>query len=129
MATVLAQASAAQAQVAPAAQVPAAQLPAAGAPAADMPAASDIIVTAERRSVNLQKAALSISALTGDSLQVKGATSVADAIKATPSVVIQQSTGGYSAATIIGGGGPPNMSIRGLGTDGFNKQPSVRVYQ
>ncbi len=92
-------------------------------------AATDIVVTAERRSVNLQKTALSITAVSGDALLVKGVSTVADAVRSTPSMVMQQSTGGYSAATIIGGGGPPNMAIRGLGTDGFNKQPSVRVYQ
>ena len=96
---------------------------------ADAVSTTDIIVTAERRSVNLQKTALSITAVTGDALLVRGATSVADAVKSAPSVVIQQSTGGYSASTVIGGGGPPNMAIRGLGTDGFNKQPAVRTYQ
>jgi iron complex outermembrane receptor protein len=92
-------------------------------------AAQEIIVTAEHVGRSLQKTALSITALGGSDLQSRGVATINQAVFSTPSIVIQQSTNGYSPSTIIGGGGPPNIAIRGLGTDGFNKQPSVRVYQ
>jgi iron complex outermembrane recepter protein len=87
-----------------------------------------IIVTAERRSVSLQKSALAITALTGADIAQKGFTSVNQVVEGTPGVVIQGVTGGVSTQSATGGGGAPNIAIRGVGTDGPNKNSAVAVY-
>lgn len=96
--------------------------------AVDDKASQDIIVTAERRSVSLQRSPLAISALKGDDVVSKGYTSVAQVVQNTPSVVLQGVEGGVSTQSATGGGGAPNIAIRGLGTDGPNKASAVAVY-
>ncbi len=89
----------------------------------------EVIVTAERRSINLQKAPLAISVVDGQKIDQRGATEISQVIQNVPSVIIQNVTGGVSTQATTGGGGPPNIAIRGLGTDGPNKNSAVAVYE
>lgn len=76
----------------------------------------EIIVTAQRRSESLQKAAIAIDAVTGDGLAQRGITSAADITKAVPALSVP--TNGGSIASIF---------IRGVGnitTSSYN-DPAV----
>src|SRR6202158_1819586 len=102
--------------------------PAHAAPAAD---ASDsegiqeIVVTAQRRSENLQNVPITIQAITGDQLKQLNVTTFNDLLKYTPNV------------TFSGNGpGTGNVFMRGLGGSGFGNQlqgsvgpfPNVALY-
>jgi iron complex outermembrane recepter protein len=87
------------------------------APAADAkPAATapvgiqEIVVTAQRRSENLQKAALAVSAVNGSQLVKADITETGNLTKLVPSLVVQPS----------GGGSNVNFYLRGVGTVGTN---------
>ncbi|WP_206244316.1 TonB-dependent receptor [Novosphingobium terrae] len=67
----------------------------------------DIIVTAQRRSENLQRAAIAVSAVTGDALTSRGVTTTDQLSKLVPALVIQP-TGGTNV----------NIYIRGVGAFG-----------
>lgn len=78
--------------------------PAAAAPTTDESGITDIVVTAQRRSENLQRAAIAISAVTGDALVSSGISSPADLGKLVPALQAQPSSGPYT-----------NFYIRGVG--------------
>lgn len=68
---------------------------------------ADIIVTAQRRSENLQKAAVAISAVSGDALVSAGVVKPADLTSIVPALQIAPSAGSYSV-----------FYLRGVGTLG-----------
>ena len=65
---------------------------------------ADIVVTAQRRSENLQKAAIAVSALNGSDLVSAGVTRTSDLGKLVPALQVQPSNGPYT-----------NFYIRGVG--------------
>jgi outer membrane receptor protein involved in Fe transport len=95
-------ASQAHAQSAPPA--PEATPPAAAAAATPSEEAGDIIVTAQKRSENINKVGMSITAQTGDQLLQKGITSTADLAKIVPGFTFEGAVGVQ-----------PVYSIRGIG--------------
>lgn len=110
--------------VAAAADAPAAA--AAPAPAAEPDPAdattpsTDIIVTAERTHTTLQKAALSVTAVTADTLAKSNITEITGLNGAVPGLVVAKS-----------GGGERQISIRGIGSESPenpNTQPGVSVH-
>jgi iron complex outermembrane receptor protein len=90
---------------------------------------NEIIVTAEYRTLGLQQSALSVTAISGDDIAQHGDSNISQVLQNVPGVQIQGIEGGMSALSVTGGGGPPNISIRGLGTDGPNKSSSTAVYE
>ncbi len=88
----------------------------------------EIVITAERHASKLQKTALSVTAISGDDVATKADTSISAVLQNVPGVQIQSVEGGMSSLSVTGGGGPPNISIRGLGTDGPNKSSSTATY-
>ena len=97
--------------------------------AADAGTLEEVIVTAERRSVDLQKVAVAVTAIDGADLEQRGVDSVAEALQNVPGVVVQGITDGPSQQSVQGAGGPPNISIRGLGTSAVNTAGSVAIYE
>jgi iron complex outermembrane receptor protein len=89
----------------------------------------EVIVTAERRSINLQKVALSVTAISGDAIAQRGDSDVAQVLQDVPGVVLQGITDGPSQQSVQGGGGPPNIAIRGLGTPSPNTVGAVAIYE
>lgn len=87
----------------------------AAAQSADTPATAedealgDIVVTAQRKSEDLQKAALAVTVATGDDLIDKGVTSVQQLSDVTPSLEISAATGTYTW-----------FSVRGVSNTGAN---------
>ena len=78
----------------------------AAAPAAqDTGGLQDIVVTAQRRQENLQRAAVPVSAVSGDALISTGVSETANLTKLVPSLVVQPS-----------GGSGMNLYLRGVGT-------------
>jgi iron complex outermembrane recepter protein len=75
----------------------------------EAPGLGDVIVTAQRRAENLQRAALAVSAVTGDQLTSAGISDTANLSKLVPSVVIQPS-----------GGSSLNIYVRGVGSFAAN---------
>jgi iron complex outermembrane recepter protein len=75
----------------------------------------EIVVTAEHRKENVQKAALSITVLSGDALGEKGISNARDMINAVPGLAVTST--GPSA----------NLSLRGVGSGGggANTDPTV----
>lgn len=68
----------------------------------------DIVVTAQRRSESLQRAAIAVSAATGDELAQSGITETANLGKLIPSLVVQPT------------GGTTSFFLRGVGTNSQN---------
>ena len=85
-------------------------------------ALEEILVTAQFREENIQEVPLSISALSGDSLEAKNATSVLDIEKWTPNLQIDQ----------LGSGWGPTLAVnaRGMGLNDFKAvfEPAVPIY-
>lgn len=73
------------------------------------PGLGDIVVTAQRRSENLQRAAIPVSAVAGDALVSAGISDVNNLSKMIPSLVVAQSPGSSI-----------NFYIRGVGTFAAN---------
>jgi len=89
----------------------------------------EVVVTAERRTVNVQKTALSVSVINGDEIAERGSSSVSQVLAGVPGVQVQGVENGTSSnGGIAGGGGPPLVSLRGLGTDGPNKSSASAFY-
>jgi iron complex outermembrane receptor protein len=82
------------------------QAPAASSSAAAPQALQEIVVTAERRSANVQKTAISITASTGEELRAKGQTTLESTLSDTPAVTVM--------ATPQGG----QVFVRGVGSQG-----------
>lgn len=70
----------------------------------DSPSKNEIVVTATRRSTNLQDTALSVSALSGETLEEAGITSVADALQFVPGVSLTKNQPGQNEFIIRGVG-------------------------
>ncbi|MET0246877.1 MAG: TonB-dependent receptor [Sphingomonas sp.] len=68
----------------------------------------DIVVTAQRRSESLQRAAVAVSAVTGDDLAQSGITETVNLGKLVPSLVVQPT------------GGTTSFFLRGVGTNSQN---------
>jgi len=64
----------------------------------------EIVVTASRRSTNLQETPLSVSALSGEQLEERGLVSVADAVQQTPGVALTSNQPGTNEFIIRGVG-------------------------
>ncbi|MFT3905810.1 MAG: TonB-dependent receptor [Steroidobacteraceae bacterium] len=73
--------------------------------AAEAGTLEEVIVTAERRAVDLQKTAVSVTAISGEDLQAKGITTLDKAIEESPSVKIASSPQGTGASIFIRGVG------------------------
>lgn len=69
---------------------------------------AEIVVTAQRRSESLQRAAIAVSAVTGDDLAKSGITETANLGKLVPSLVVQPT------------GGTTSFFLRGVGTNSQN---------
>lgn len=111
-------ASAAFAQTADTAQTAAAPQ-AAASETADI---SDIVVTARFRNESVQTTPLAITALSGDQLTARGASRIEDIGASTPSVTLQQNSGGSGKAILA--------FIRGVGQFDFISafEPGVGMY-
>jgi iron complex outermembrane recepter protein len=82
---------------------------------ADTQGLDEIVVTAQRREENLQKAAVAVSAVSGDDLVNAGVTDPAGLSKLVPSLVVQPA-----------GGSSINLYLRGVGTlqgNAFGENP------
>jgi len=98
-----------------------AQTVAAAAPQAqDTGAIETVVVTAEKRSENVQDVGMSISAFSGDQLENRGITSMTDLAKFVPSLNILQTNNNRNSV----------VQIRGIGTSGSNPgiEPDVGVF-
>ena len=80
----------------------------------------EVIVTAERRSENVQDVGVAITAFSAASLSERGIDNVASLAQAVPGVKLQEATGG----------GVPVIIIRGVGLQDFriNNTPTAAVY-
>ena len=107
--------SAAQAQQAPADQT--AQSGAGGG-------LQEIVVTAQRRSENIQNVPIAVTAFTADTLRAKGITDLHSLSQLTPNVNLD------AGAPFSGDSSVLSASIRGIGQDdfAFNLDPGVGVY-
>jgi iron complex outermembrane recepter protein len=86
-------------------------------PAASGGGLEEIVVTAERRSTNIQKTALSISALKADTLEKSNVVQLADINGRVPSLTITKSSG-YETVTTIRGIGYETTENEGATTPG-----------
>lgn len=68
----------------------------------------DVVITAQRRSESLQRAAVAVTAVTGDALAQSGITETANLGKLVPSLVVQPT------------GGTTSFFLRGVGTNSQN---------
>ncbi len=107
--------AAAQAQQAP---------PAAPQQAADTGGLQEVLVTAERRSENVQQVPIAVTAFSGDALQSRNLTDIHALSDMAPSVNLD------SGAPFSGDRSVLSASIRGIGQDdfAFNLNPGVGVY-
>ncbi|MGC4028462.1 MAG: TonB-dependent receptor [Steroidobacteraceae bacterium] len=80
----------------------------------------EIIVTAERRAVDLQKSAVALTVVSGDEMARSGVTQFRDMLQSVPSVSLQNEGSTKNA---------PAVAIRGIGVDGANKQLSTAIYE
>ncbi|PTQ11846.1 TonB-dependent receptor [Sphingomonas oleivorans] len=81
---------------------------------------SDVVVTAERRDINLQQAPLTVSAITADQLEAANITDITGLNGSVPGLVVARS-----------GGGERIISIRGIGSEtpeNTNTQPGVSYH-
>jgi outer membrane receptor protein involved in Fe transport len=79
-------------------------------------ALDEIVVTAQKRSENLQDVPIAISAISGDELEASGASSVTALAEVTPGLQMQTTQGSISPR------------IRGVGSDLPNVENSVAMY-
>ncbi len=84
----------------------------------------EIIVTAQRRSQNIQQVPISISAYTAETLQVKGLGDVGALTRLAPNVNLDAGSPFSGDTSVL------SASIRGIGQDdfAFNLDPGVGVY-
>ncbi|MCW3834719.1 TonB-dependent receptor [Sphingomonas canadensis] len=99
-----------------------AQEPASENEPASEPAVEDIVVTAQFREQNLQQTPLAITAISGDMLEARGQTSIADVAGQAPSVTLKAQGAAFGPSLVA--------SIRGVGQFDFNPalEPGVGVY-
>jgi len=98
-----------------------AQAQVAAAPAADEPAGNVVLITAQRRSEQLQKVPLAVTAISASDLEAKQIRRLDDLKFEVPNVTIEQNTATSSGARVF---------MRGVGTDEsmFTADPSVAIY-
>jgi len=90
-----------------------------GSMAQDQTTLEEIIVTAQKRAVNIQEVPISITAFSGDYLEEVGIETIEDVAHMTPNFAIQKS------ATLTNN----RINIRGVGSAGNNAiEPSVGVF-
>ena len=79
---------------------------------------ADIVVTAQRRSENLQRVPISVTAVTGEALKASGVTNIGNLAAIVPGIVIQRLYAGV------------NPYLRGIGsvTTGFTSEQPVATY-
>jgi iron complex outermembrane receptor protein len=106
---------------APAAALAQQAAPARAAPNNDL---EEIVVTAQKRSENIQQVPIAVTAFTASVLQEKGIASVHDLSNLTPNVNLDQSSPFSGSNSVL------SASIRGIGQDdfAFNLDPGVGVY-
>lgn len=75
-----------------------------GAQTADAPGLEEIIVTAQRREENLQRAAIAVSALSGEQIAAAGSTRVQDLTQLVPSLQVATAAGPYALFYLRGVG-------------------------
>lgn len=101
-------------------------LPASEAPATPEPESglSEIVVTAQRRSTNLQQTPISISALTSEALRERSVNDVSGITDSTPNVQL------VTSSQASGGSNFAQLFIRGVGQTDFyiTKDPAVGLY-
>ncbi|HEX7877380.1 MAG TPA: TonB-dependent receptor [Sphingobium sp.] len=97
---------------------------AAAAPQEDTGGIAEIVVTAQKRSENLQDVPIAISAFTAEALQSKGISDVRAISNLTPNVNLDGGAPFSGSASVL------SASIRGIGQDdfAFNLDPGVGVY-
>jgi len=85
---------------------------------------SDIVVTAQRRSTNLQQTPISITALTSEALRERSVNDVSGITDATPNVQL------VTSSQASGGSNFAQLFIRGVGQTDFyiTKDPAVGMY-
>lgn len=94
------------------------------------PGLAEIIVTAQRRSENLQKTPLAITAVSGEQIERRVQVNLADVLSNTPSVQVQANAGG--GQVYIRGVGSNNDTVYGnpainLNIDGVYQQQTATV--
>lgn len=91
---------------------------------AEQPGLSDIVVTAQRRSTNLQQTPISITALTSEGLRERSANDVSGVTDSTPNVQL------VTSSQASGGSNFAQLFIRGVGQTDFyiTKDPAVGLY-
>jgi iron complex outermembrane recepter protein len=99
------------------------------AAASDNANLEEVVVTAEHRDSSLQKVALPVTVISGEAIARSGSTDIGQILQSVPSLVMQNVSGANSTQSVQGSGAPPNITIRGLGTDGPNRAGAVAVYQ
>jgi iron complex outermembrane receptor protein len=94
------------------------------APAADTATLQEIVVTAQKRSENVQRVPIAITAFTAGALQAKSITDVSGLSRLTPNVNLDTASPFGGANEVL------SASIRGIGQDDFaiNLDPGVGVY-
>lgn len=75
----------------------------------DAGALSEVVVTAQKRSENLQKVPITVTAISGDTIQERNLPSAIDLAKEVPNVTVKSAYGGSV----------PNIYIRGLGISDY----------
>jgi len=105
----------AMAQAAPSAKAPS------GAPVQEL---TEVVVTAQKRSENVQRVPIAITAFTAQALKDEAITDVSGLTKLTPNVNLDTSSGFGGSNQVL------SASIRGIGQDDFaiNLDPGVGVY-
>ena len=100
------------------------EAPASATSATDTNGLTEIVVTAERRSENIQNVPISVTAFTAESLQMRNLSDIHALSNLTPSVNLD------AGAPFSGDRSVLSASIRGIGQDdfAFNLQPAVGVY-
>jgi outer membrane receptor protein involved in Fe transport len=103
-----------------AARAAAADAAAPGAPAANGSVLDELVVTAQKRSENINDVPMSITAYSGPQLREKGVNAVADLVKLEPSLQYSQSQSGT-----------PVYTLRGVGyfEQSLSASPTVSIYQ
>jgi iron complex outermembrane recepter protein len=98
--------------------------PSSAAPSDNSGTLQEVVVTAERRSENVQTVPIAITAFTADSLQQRNLTSVTSLSDLTPGVNLDAGSPFSGDRSVL------SASIRGVGQDdfAFNLNPAVGVY-
>lgn len=87
--------------------------------AADTVALEEITITAEKRADNIQKTAISVTAVSGEDINQQGRNDITDVLKDVPGVTLNNSPGGNFQVNIRG--------IAGGGLPGFDGDPGASL--